>query len=385
MTRPVVVIGGGIVGTAIAYGLQDAGAETILMERDIDPQGASAFSFASLTSFDEPVREVYLLKNHGIIGWREWAKTFGDKLGVRFPGEIRWAESADAGRFLTELFQRAEDRGYPVRFINGDEVKDLEPASEFSGTFTATHAPDDGQADPLQAIEVLRGAFAEAGGTVLVGRASLTFEESGVTVRVGEDLIEASTVVIAAGAETTALLERLGWDLAMEPSPGLLCVTEPVEHFTDRTVYVYPTGEVPVHLRQLEDGRVLIGERAQDEVAKNPTKDHARMLLRQARKAFPILETTSVDHFTLEWRPMPRDKMPIVGPLPGVGSIYIATGHSGVTIAPALAQFVAKEIVEGIEQNHLKKFRPARFWADSADIHKSVEDVFSGASEVFIG
>ena len=74
MSRPIVVIGGGIVGTTIAYELQKAGAPTILVERDLEPQGASAFSFASLTAFDEPQRDAYLLKTHGMIAWRELAK-----------------------------------------------------------------------------------------------------------------------------------------------------------------------------------------------------------------------------------------------------------------------------------------------------------------------
>ena len=89
MQNPVVVIGGGIVGTAIAYELQLAGATTILVERDIEPQGASAFSFASLSSFDEPQRDVYLLKNHGMIAWRQWAKPSARRLGVRFPGRAQ--------------------------------------------------------------------------------------------------------------------------------------------------------------------------------------------------------------------------------------------------------------------------------------------------------
>jgi glycine/D-amino acid oxidase-like deaminating enzyme len=80
---------------------------------------------------------------------------------------------------------------------------------------------------------------------------------------------------------------------------------------------------------------------------------------------------------------MPSDKMPIVGPLPGLSSLYVATGHSGVTIAPAVAQFVAKEIVEGVEQDRPKAFRPARFSAHTADVHRSIEEAF--APEVFIG
>ncbi len=385
MSRPIVVIGGGIVGTAIAHELQEADAPTILVERDIEPQGASAFSFASLSAFDEPQRDAYLLKTHGMIAWRELATAFGDDLGIRFPGELRWAESREAGLHLTSLIERATSRGYPVRSISAQEVTRREPSSQAKGVGAACFAPGDGQADPVRAIEVLRGAFADGGGTILIGRASLVVEESGITVRVGDDRVEASTVVVATGSETTTLLERLGWEIPMDPSPGLLSVTKPIEPFLTGTAYVYPQSEVPVHLRQLRDGSVLIGERAQDEVAKNPTLEHARSLLHQAQRSFPVLEATLVDHFTVEWRPMPRDGMPIVGRLPGLPSLYVATGHSGVTTAPALARFVTQEIVHGTEAERLKPFRPSRFSAHRADAYRSIEEAFSGASELFIG
>jgi glycine/D-amino acid oxidase-like deaminating enzyme len=380
-----VVIGGGVVGTALAYELQLAQTSTILVEQEIEPKGASAFSFGSLSALDEPQSDVYFLKAHGIVAWRQWEKIFGDELGVRFPGELRWAESKEAATHLLSLIERARSRGYPVRSISSEEVKEREPASRALTATVASFAPDDGQADPVKAIDLLRGAFSDNGGTILVGRASLMFDDSGVKVRVGGDRLEASTVVIAAGAATTALLERLGWEIPMDPSPGLLAVTRPVEPFLKGTVYVYPQSGTSVHLRQMTDGRVIIGERAQDEVAKSPTLEHARLLLHQARKSFPALEPTDVDHFTVEWRPMPRDRMPIVGRLPGLSSIYVATGHSGVTIAPALAKFITQEIVHGVDVDRLKAFRPARFLAHQADAYRSIEEIFSGASDVSIG
>ncbi|MFP5352861.1 MAG: NAD(P)/FAD-dependent oxidoreductase [Actinomycetota bacterium] len=140
---------------------------------------------------------------------------------------------------------------------------------------------------------------------------------------------------------------------------------------------MYPTGDTAIHLRQLPDGRVLIGERSQDKTVTEPTKEHARALLAQAARALPILRDTDVDRFTVEWRPMPRDKMPVVGPLPGLSDLYIATGHSGVTIAPALAECVAKEVAEDIEHDRLKPFRPARFSVHNADAYASIAEAFS--------
>jgi glycine/D-amino acid oxidase-like deaminating enzyme len=204
-------------------------------------------------------------------------------------------------------------------------------------------------------------------------------------VRLGDESVATATVVLAAGSETSALLDRLGWDVPMDPSPGLLAVTEPVANFLNGTVYVYPEGDLAVHLRQLEDGRVLIGERAQDEVAKHPTLEHANRLLSQARRSFPSLEGVDVEHFTVEWRPMPRDGMPIVGPLPGLDSLYVATGHSGVTIAPALADFITQELVDGKPADRLKALRPGRFSARQVDIERSIEEVFNGGGELYLG
>lgn len=385
MNRPVVVVGSGIVGSAIAFELQKRGLDTILVERDIDPQGASAFSFASLTAFDEPLRDVYLLKTLGMVGWRRWTGELGDGIGVRWDGETRWAENQEDAAALRGQMDRAAGRGYPVRSITESSIKELLPASAPKEVLAAVFAPDDGQADPVAAIDVLRDAFADRGGTILVGRASLLFEEKGMQVRVGEDQIDASAVVVAAGAETTALLERFGWEIPMDPSPGLLVLTAPTEPLVTGTVYVSPSSGPPIHLRQLTDGRVLIGERAQDEVAKAPTMTHARKLLRQAQVSFPGLAAVDVDRFTVEWRPMPRDRKPIVGALPGLPALYVAAGHSGVTIAPALGELVAHELIEHEPAARLEPFRPTRFAEYQADAHRSVEEAFAAPSEVFIG
>lgn len=385
MERRVVVVGGGIIGSAIAHRLQVAKVPTMLVERDAVRQGASAFSFASLSAFDEPQRDAYLLKTHGMVAWRRLMKEFGDELGVRFPGELRWAESREAARHLEILTKRARARGYPVRSVRKADVEAREPASKPRDVVAASFAPDDGQAYPMKAIKVLTRAFIETGGKHVIGRATLLPRREAMLVRVGDESVTAATVILAAGSETSAMLDRLGWEIPMDPSPGLLAVTEPVLHFLNGTVYVYPEGDLAVHLRQLDDGRLLIGERAQDEVAKRPTLEHAKRLLSNAQRSFPLLQSVELQHFTVEWRPMPRDGMPIVGPLPGLPGLYVAAGHSGVTIAPALANFITQEIAEGREAERLKALRPERFAVHHSDAVQSVEEAFASGSELFIG
>lgn len=385
MAPSVVVIGGGMVGTAIAFELQERGAKTWLVERDAEPQGASAFSFASLTAFGEMQRDVYLLKCLGLAGWRAWTKRFGDELDISWTGEIRWAETRSDARKLTKAIDSAFARGYPVRAIGAEEIAERLPGSDPGAAIAGSYASEDGHVDPVQAIHVLRKAFLDAGGSMLVGRASLLFDDATTEVRVGGETLTPDKIVVAAGAETGTLLERFGWELPMDPSPGLLALTQPTYPMVEGTVYVTPATGPAFHLRQLRNGSFLIGERAQDEVARDPSRKHAERLLHQAQRSFPTLQGIEVDRFSVEWRPMPRDGMPIVGSLPGLSGIYLATAHSGVTLAPALANLVAHEIIEETPAPRLTTFRPSRFGQHEADAYVSVEEAFDSPAEVFLG
>lgn len=382
---PMVVIGGGIVGSAIAFELQDRGMETVLIDRDTEPQGVSAFSFASLSAFDEPSRDVYLLKSLGLLGWHRWAKRFDADLGLTWEGEVRWAETREGADRLSMLLERASSRGYPARSIAADEVRRRLPQSSPGEILRATHAPEDGQVDPVRAISVLREAFEDRGGTLLFGRAGLVLDGETVKVRLAETMIDASKVVVATGAETGSLLERFGWEIPMDPSPGFLALTQPTNHSITGTVYVTPVQGAPFFLRQLNDGRILVGERAQNQVAHEPTTAHAHELLAVARRSFPQLAQVDLDHFTVEWRPMPRDGLPIVGPLPGAPDVFIAAAHSGVMVAPALADLLAQELINGGTKERLRSFRPTRFARHRAEAYVSIEEVFDSPPEVFLG
>lgn len=377
MPEPIVVIGSGIVGSAVAWKLQSGGAQAILVD-DAEPRGASYFSFASLSAFDEPLPEVYALKCLGMSYWRAWQKELGD-LGVTWDGEIRWAESPQAAEQLRAKVSRAAGRGYPVEAVSAGDLSRLLPGSRTGEVLSGSSVGSDGQANPRKAIARFRDEFVKAGGELVAGRARLRFDEDSVAVAVGEREIVASKVVVAGGAETHRLLDNLGWDVPFDPSPGLLVLTESMDQVLTGTAYVSPANGPDIHLRQQYDARVLIGEHSQDYVATQPTMAHAKELLRQAQRFFPALESAAISDFTVEWRPMPRDGMPIIGPLPGFPAVYVATGHSGVTIAPAVAELIKEEMVDGRTASQLRAFSPKRFADRQAYVIAEVEAAFNGA------
>ena len=87
---------------------------------------------------------------------------------------------------------------------------------------------------------------------------------------------------------------------------------------------------------------MLVGERTQETPVTDPGARHARALLAQAARFFPVLAGVPVERWWLAWRAMPSDRLPIVGPLPWLDSLYLAVSHSGVTLAPVLGRLIAK-------------------------------------------
>jgi glycine/D-amino acid oxidase-like deaminating enzyme len=156
----------------------------------------------------------------------------------------------------------------------------------------------------------------------------------------------------------------------------MLAQTRPLPPLTDRVVYV-PGGPGPaVHLRQRADGSVLVGEGTQETTVTDPGLAHARALVSQAARCFPVLAGVGVDRWWLAYRAMPSDRLPIVGRLPWVEGLYLAVSHSGVTLAPVLGRLIADEVATQTADGLLAPFRPARFAERVTRVLLEVESVF---------
>ncbi len=383
----VAVVGGGIVGSAIALHLCDLGVRTVLVDAGPPGSSASALSFASISAFDKDPVGYYELACAGMGSWRRWAERLGGTVGFRRGGEVRWESDPDEGRVLAERVARAQARGYPVRLITERQLRELLPDADPGPVAAASHAEADAQVDVPKVLAASRAALAQAGVRLLTGRrARVGLDEDGIRLEVDREVLRPATVVLAAGAESLAVAAEVGLDVPTVPSPGMLLRTTPVAPLAPGVVYLPGRPGPPVHLRQLDDRHprepdhhaVLIGERSQENVATNPTERHGHELLDQAARFFPALRTAGIERVTVGWRPMPADRLPLVGPLPGLPALYLAVTHSGVTVAPALGRLVAREVAGGPLEPLLEAFRPGRFAARAAALAREVDAVFEG-------
>jgi glycine/D-amino acid oxidase-like deaminating enzyme len=114
-----------------------------------------------------------------------------------------------------------------------------------------------------------------------------------------------------------------------------------------------------VHVRQLPDGRLLAGsDFLGSHDAERPERTAAGILA-ELRAMFgePAL---GLDHYTIGRRPTPIDGFPALGPVPGIDGLHVAVTHSGVTLAPAIAEMLSAEILAGRPDPLMAPFRVAR-------------------------
>ncbi len=374
---PVVVVGAGIVGCTIALHLADRGIRPVVVDPDRPGYGASVSSFASLSAFGKDPLAYYELACAGMASWSRWAERLGSDVGLRRDGEVRWAGDPREGDDLTERVARARRSGYPIRLVGEAELRHLLPAAEPGQVAAASFAPNDGQVEPPLVLRACREALRQAGARLLLGRsAKVRVDDDGVRVEVGDGVLRPSTTVLAAGAEAIKVAAAVGLDIPTVASPGMLVETRPLPRLTDKVVYLPGDPGPPVHLRQRQDGSVLVGERSQETVAVDPSEEHAHELLAQAARFFPALGGVPVRRRILAWRAMPADRLPIVGPVPWLDTLYVAVTHSGVTVAPALGRLVAREIADGEPDGLLAPFRPGRFAERATKVLLEVESIF---------
>ena len=74
----------------------------------------------------------------------------------------------------------------------------------------------------------------------------------------------------------------------------------------------------------------------------------------------PDLVGLQIERVGVGWRPLPIDGLPIIGHIPGNPRIYLASMHSGVTLAPIVGRSVAMEILDGLRLESLADFRVER-------------------------
>ena len=335
----VLVVGAGVVGLSIALALRTRGAQVVVLDRAGVAEGQSGVQPGGIR-----LQWGTTLNCRLAIESRAWWTTAGERLDepVTFAfdscGYLFVAHGEAVLERLTAAVRLQNAAGVPSRVVSPAEAGRLVPGLRTGSLIGATYCAEDGYMDEP------RAAIAAIARQLDVRRATV----DGIVPDGGAWALDTTTgrfnapsVVVAAGADTRALVGSLGVDLPIELEPRHLFLSRPIRERLLEPLVISP--ELRFAAKQLHDGRVL----ASDLGATGDPETEAPAWRRNVRAAIsdllPILEYVGLDVLVSGSYDVTPDRQPILGPLPGHDSLHVAAGFSGhgFMIAPAVGRIVA--------------------------------------------
>jgi glycine/D-amino acid oxidase-like deaminating enzyme len=383
----VVVVGGGIVGSAAAFCLGRRGAAVALVERDRIGGGTTGSSFAWINATSKVADQAYhRLNAMGAALYRELAVEFGEaRLGLHPSGMLQCVSRNDATghKAMYEQAERLRRYGYPNCILGARELAAIEPHIPFGDDAEALFAMADNWLDAPFFVRFLASELRSMGSVVIEGCAAkeLQMTDDGTITGVvtAQGTLSAPKVLVTAGPDTPEVLSALtGYDafatrFPITRVPGLL-VTTPCtapSQLLRHILYVDSPVDA-MHLRPAANGGLQLGADDTDgSVADDPSPDRMReaatKLLRRAKALIPgfvgeaCLNDCELAIGIRAIRAYPQDGKTLAGALPGAEGLYLIATHSGVTLAPVLGQLMAETIVAGLVPEPLQPFSLERF------------------------
>ncbi len=354
MEKRIVIVGAGIIGVSLALQLARKGAEVFVVDELAKPAGAAtprSWAWINASWGNDP--DYFRLRNFSMERWHELQKIV-PALSVNWCGGLLW----DLPRSELENFAKErQNQGYAIRLLEPAGIAEREP-SLMQIPDIAVLAEGEGSVEPLHAVEKLAAAAKLAGAqfTSATQVAGLQTQGARVTgVKTNGGLIVADHVIIAAGTGSVRLLKDVGLALALEQPEGLLVTSTPVPHMLNGLVMA-----PELHVRQTSEGRLVAGsDFGGADPGGNPEKT-ARDLFAKVQALLRGGGYLKMEGFTVGVRPALPDGVPCVGAVPGYDGLSIAVTHSGITLAPAIAEFLTDEIVEGRVHPLMMPYRPDR-------------------------
>ena len=356
-TAEVVIIGGGIVGSSIAYHLTLAGCRDVLViERESHQgKGSTGKSMGGVRAqFSTPVSIQMSL--YSIPFYASFDQRLGYPCEYRPQGYLFCATAEKHMSYLRANYQKQVAMGLKdVRLVSGDEIREQFPLLRADDIIGGSFCSTDGFVDPYSAMTGFTTA-ACAHGTELWKHIEVTgieCDSRGVcVVQTTRASVASRNVVNAAGPWAASVAKMVDIDLPVEPLRRMLVPTEPFDQFphTAPMIIDMSTG---FHFRPESLGFLMAwndpGETPGFKTDFDP--DFIEKILMHAASRVPCFENVAVNP-KRAWAglyEMTPDHHPILGPAPEVPGFFLANGFSGhgVMHAPATGKILSDLILAG--------------------------------------
>ncbi len=346
----IAVIGGGLVGSAIAWGLARLGKQvTVLDEGDMAFRASRGnFALVWIQSKGLGMPEYAGWSKASAECWPDFAKALLEETEL----DVCYQQPGGFIMCLSEAeFETQRDRmmrlhnqpamvQYPYEMLDYAETKRRLPALGPT-VVGSSYCPLDGHVNSLRLFRALHRSFGQKGVDYRPEHdvESIAPSDTGFTIKGAWGELKASKVVLAAGLGNARLGSMVGLHVPVVPSKGQIIVTEKAAPFLHHPV---------VTTRQTDEGGVMIGD-SQEDLGFNTvvTQPVISMMAERAIRTFPIIGGLNVVRTWSALRVMTQDGFPIYDQSTRFPGAFVATCHSGVTLAANHALKVAPMIAAG--------------------------------------
>lgn len=361
----IAVIGAGLVGAAIAYGLARRGQKVALIDEDDRARRASVANFSLIWVQTKGLgMPEYSIWSRGASAlWPAFHDDIHDLTGIdlslSIPGGFHLCLSdAELDSRATSLRRLNRQPGFeplPFEIMDHDRVRGMLPdiGPEVVG---ASYCPLDGQCNSLRLFWALHRGFQKCGGVYQSDARVERIEpaaDGSFRLHTAAGLLTCGKVVIAAGNDSRRLAPMVGLVGAVRPQRGQILVTERVRPFLH-----YPT----ISVRQADEGSCMLGDAIEEgdpSLVIGP--DITSLMAERAMRMFPGLARVNVVRSWAAQRVMTRDGCPVYDQSQEAPGAFIANCHSGVTLAPRHAETLAGMIVASSVTAEIPVFSARRF------------------------
>ncbi|MFF5546507.1 NAD(P)/FAD-dependent oxidoreductase [Streptomyces olivaceoviridis] len=367
----VVIVGGGVVGTSIAWHLARAGVrDVVLVERDELAAGSTSKAAGGVRAqFSDELN--IRLGARSLEAFGRFEEEVGQDIGLHRVGYLFLLSTPGQVAAFEAGVRLQNSLGVPSRLLTPEEARRLSPLIRTDGLLAAAYSPDDGHCTPEAVVHGYATAARAHGARILRHTEVTGIELRGDTVTaVGTTLgrIETGTVICAAGAWSRAVGAMVGVELPVRPLRRQIAVTGPVPGLPptlpmtiDFTTSLYFHREGP---------GLLLGMSDPDERPGFATDTHDRWIPRLAeamrQRAPALLDAPRTGGWAGLYENTP-DHNALIGEAPDVSRFLYATGFSGHGFlqGPAVGEVIRDLYLGRVPFLDISPLSAGRFAADA--------------------
>lgn len=367
MTADIVVIGAGMVGAAIAYGLTRHKLRVLVLDGgDRDFRAASGnFGLIWVQDKGMDMPAYQRLTRASADLWPNFSTELTDTTAIDLQYErngglticLGEGEFEQQHAMLLRLHSQLGTSELDFEMLDRSSLAKLLPRVRLGAEVTgASFGRRDGHANPLRLLSALHAGILRRGGLLRSGSTVHSVQREGrggFLVKFGSESASAARVVIAAGLGSKSLAAQVGLDIPIRPQRGQILVTERLEPFLP----------LPMSgLRQTREGTVMIGA-THEEVGldSSTTSTAAAALSANAIRRIPALRAAILVRQWAALRILTPDSYPVYAESQSHPGAFVAVCHSAVTLAAAHSALLAEAIAVGRLPASLDVFHQRRF------------------------